>query len=44
MLQGIKQVNLYPGVGFFMVTWQHGVAGVCVDNCDAGCNEDQLAL
>ena len=27
MLQGINQVNHYPGVNLFMVTWQHGVAG-----------------
>ena len=44
MLQCIKQMNHYPGVSLFVVTWQHGVAGVAADHCDARCCKDQLAL
>lgn len=40
MLQGIKQVDQYPGVGLFMVAWQHGVAAVCADHSGSRCNED----
>ena len=44
MLQGIKQVNQYPGVSLFMVTWQHGVAGFCADYSAVRRTEDLLAI
>ena len=44
MLQGMKQVNHYPGVSLFMVTWQHGVVGLCADHSGVRCTEDLLAI
>ena len=44
MLQGIKQVNHYPGVSLFMVTWQHGVVGLRADHSGVRCTEDLLAI
>ena len=44
MLQGIKQVNNYPGVSLFMVTWQHGVAWFCADHSGVRCTEDHSGV